>query len=184
MSKCKFLNPRFVIGARMKQPGLRPRKPRKWLVYRACKSYSLALVQACRALWQCDVGKVNFLCRATLWLFIMFCLTCSKVRFTISPDSLELHSQRLMDLADRCITYICSWETSVSQLTKKASPDCITHGRCTICCICYRRTQYKRRKLLLSIHPHSFLINLFMFSLTWIIVKGKSSFVLWSVWNV
>lgn len=49
----------------------------------------------------------------------MFCLTCTKVRFTISPYSLVLHSQRLMDLADPGFAYIYAGEDSVSQLTKK-----------------------------------------------------------------
>lgn len=40
------------------------------------------------ALWRRDAGKLTFQCCWTLWLFLMYCLTCTIVRFTIPPDSL------------------------------------------------------------------------------------------------
>lgn len=80
-------------------------------------SYGLVVARTCPALWQHEVGKVNLQCCVTLWLFVMFCLT--KVRFTISPNSLILQAQRLMDLADPSVVCICSGGDPVSPLTKK-----------------------------------------------------------------
>lgn len=112
MSECKFHNPRFFISTQMKESRLRARKPRKWLVYRACMSNGLVVQQTfpplCgSATWE----KWTFNAVRFYGCSSCFCLTCTKVRFTISPDSLVLHSLRLMDFSDMSVAYIFALET-------------------------------------------------------------------------